>query len=277
MVMIVGGFDEGGAPLGGGSPFHVVRAIAVGGQVVRVVFSDEPKHRSASGLDDGRNPANYTVAISVGEGDPLFCVGVLPDVIAFPAFGVMLPTEFALDVQTDRPFVIGMTYVVTAKPALISAVGDLVGYPYSASFVGAVRPVRTRQIRRRTGLVDLETDPFQLGIIVSPAGDWAAHEGLPTTRKRCLRRAFTRKDSFACLPSYGLGADFKTPATANMLGALRTDLSQGIRQEPDVEKAQTSVAMDARGFLALTIKAQTPEGQDLLVTAQATQNGGVTP
>lgn len=277
MVMIVGGFDAGGAPLGAGSPFHVVRAIAVGGQVVRVVFSDEPKHRSASGLDDGRNPANYTVAISVGEGDPLFCVGVLPDVIAFPAFGVMLPTEFALDVQTDRPFVVGMTYIVTAKPAMISAVGDLIGYPYAASFIGAIRPVRTRQIRRRTGLVDLETDPFQFGIIVSQAGDWSAHEGLPTTRKRCLRRAFTRKDAFACLPGYGLGSAFKTPATTDMLTNLRTDLAQGIQQEPDVVKSQTAVAMDSRGFLSLTIKAKTPEGQDLLVSAQATQNGGLTP
>ena len=258
-------------------PFTVVRALAVGGQVVRVVFSAEPKHRSRAALDDGLNPANYGVTITVGTGATLVCVGVLPTGIAFPAFGVFNPGEFALDVQTDRPLVVGLTYQVTAKPALVSAMGLAIGPPYSASFVGAIRPVRTRQIRRRIGLVDLATDPFQAGIMVDTAGDWAAHEGLPATKKRVLRRAMIRKDSFACLPGYGLATDFKAPATRDQLTSIKTDLAQGIQQEPDIMKSQTSIVMDARGFLALTIRAQTTDGQDLTASATALQNGAVTP
>ena len=257
--------------------FNVVRALAVGGQVVRVVFSAAPKQKSSSAGDDGRNPANYGVTITVGTGATLACVGVLPDVIAFPAFGVFNAGEAALDVQTDRPLVVGMGYQVTAKPALISAMGLAIGPPYSASFVGAIRPVRTRQIRRRTGLVDLATDPFQPGITVDSAGDWATHEGLPATKKRVLRRAMIRKNSFACLPGYGLATDFKAPATRDMLQAIKTNLAQGIQQEPDVAKSQTSVVMDARGFLALTIRAKTTDGQDLMASASASQNGSVIP
>lgn len=257
--------------------FQVLRALAVGGQMVRVVFSSEPKHKSNSALDDGRNPANYGVTITTGTGAILVCVGVLPDVIAFPAFGVFNAGEFALDVQTDRPLVVGLTYQVTAKPALISALGLAIGAPYSASFVGAIRPVRTRQMRRRTGLVDLATDPFQPGITVDSAGDWGHHEGIPSTKKRVLRRAMIRKNSFACLPGYGLATDFKTPATRDMLTSIKTDLAQGIQQEPDVVKSQTGVVMDARGLLALTILAKTSDGQDLTASASATQNGGITP
>jgi len=257
--------------------FNVDRALAVGGQVVRVVFSSEPKHKSSSALDDGRNPANYGVTITVGTGATLFCVGVLPNVIAYPAFGVFNPGEYALDVQTDHPLVVGLTYQVTAKPALVSALGLAIGPPYSASFVGAIRPVRTRQIRRRTGLVDLATDPFQPGITVDSSGDWAHHEGLPGTKKRVLRRAMVKKNSFACLPGYGLATDFKTPATRDNLTSIKTDLAQGVQQEPDVVQSQTSIVMDSRGLLALTIRAKTSDGQDLTASASALPNGGVTP
>jgi hypothetical protein len=241
------------------------------------VFDAEPKHRSSSALDDGLNPANYGVAITVGTGAVLTCVGVLHNGITYPGFGVFNPGEYALDVQTDRPLVVGLTYSVTAKPALRSALGLAIGPPYSASFVGAIRPVRTRQIRRRTGLVDLATDPFVPGIPVDSAGDWATHEGLPGTRKRILRRVMIKKNSFACLPGYGLATDFKAPATTAMLTSIKTDLAQGIQQEPDVAKSQTSVVMDARGLLALTVRAKTTDGQDLTSSIAATQNGGIIP
>ena len=259
-----------------GAPFCVARAIAVGGQIVRVVFSSEPRHASPAAINDGRNPANYTMEITLGQGDGPRCVGVLPGVVEWPAFGLQANTEFALDVQWDRELVIGMTYLVTVKPAVVSASSVLIGFPYSSAFVGAARPRRTRQIRRRVGIVDLASDPFSPGITVDSAGDWASHDGLPSTRKRILRRAMTPKNSFACLPGYGLGYDFKRPATTPMLTTLKTDLAQGIKLEPDVAASQTKVVMDARGLLAMTIQAKTTDGQDLTVTAQATQNGGIT-
>jgi hypothetical protein len=243
---------------------------------VRVVFSSEPKHRSSSALDDGRNPGNYSVSITAGEGAPLRVVGVKPDVVAWPAFALQASTEFALDVQTDRPMVVGLEYVVTVKSALISADGVPVGYPYSAAFVGADRPTRTRQTRRKIGLVDLASDPFTGGIIVDSAGDWASHEGLEATRKRIWRIALTGRGKFVFLQTFGLNYDIKKPATLSILQGLRTDLKQQLSQQPDVKASSSAASMDVAGLLTLTINAQTTSGQQLSDTVQATPNGGIT-
>lgn len=253
--------------------FSVVRALAVGGQVVRVVFNSEPKHRSSSALDDGRNPANYGVSITAGQGDPLRIVGVQAAVVAWPAFGLQASTEFALDVQADRPMVVGLTYQITAKPAMISASGLPIGQPYSASFVGAARPARTRQVRRKIGLVDLASDPFSGGIIVDASGDWASHEGTPATRKRVWRIALTGKGKFLFLANFGLAYDIKKPATLSVLQGLRTDMKQQMAMQPDITSSSTSVTMDARGFLALTLAGQTTSGQDFSDTATMTEGG----
>jgi hypothetical protein len=240
------------------------------------MFSSEPKHRSSSALDDGRNPANYGVAITAGEGSPLRIVGVKPYVVAWPAYGLAVATEFALDVQTDRDMVVGLQYLITVKPALISMDGLPVGAPYSAAFVGAARPTRTRQTRRKIGLTDLASNPFADGITVDSAGDWASHEGLEATRKRIWRVAFTGKGKFLYMPQFGLGYDIKKPATLSILQTLRTDLKQQIAQQPDVKASSTSVSMDARGLLTLTINAQTTTGQTVSDTVTATPDGRIT-
>jgi hypothetical protein len=269
------GYEQAGEYLGAGSGLHVVRALAVGGQVVRVVFSAEPKHRSASALDDGRNPANYDVTITAGTGQRLQVVGVLPDVIAWQAYGLWASSEFALDVQTDRPLVVGLQYLVTVKTPLVSALGEAVGSPYAAAFVGASRPTRTRQMRRKTGLADFASDPFTGGIMVDSAGDWSTHEGTEGTRKRIWRIALTPKGSFSFLPNFGLNHDIKKPATLSVLTGLRTDLRQQILQQPDVKASSTSVVMDARGLLNLTINIQTQSGQSISDTVKATPDGGI--
>ena len=262
------GFD----PSGIGSNLSVRRAIAVGGQVVRVVFSSEPKHRSSSAFDDGRNPANYGLSVTAGEGQPLQVVGVKPDVVPGPAYGVAAG-EFALDIQTDRDMVVGLQYLVTVKPALIAADGTPIGDPYSAAYIGAARPSRTRQNRRKIGLVDLASDPFVDGITVDAAGDWASHEGLPGTQKRVWRIAFTGKGKFLFMQNFGLNYDIKKPATLSILQGLRTDLKQQIQQQPDVKASSTSVSMDARGFLSLTIAGQTASGEPFSDTMQASEGG----
>ena len=255
--------------------FEVVRAIAVAGQLVRVVFSSEPKHASTSGLDDGRNPANYQVNILVGSGAVLHCVGVKAELVTAPAFGLADPSEFALDVQTDRPMVVGLTYRVTASPVMKSRAGLMIGAPYSADFIGATRPTRTHQQRRKLGLVDLASDPFTGGIIVDSAGDWARHEGVPSTRKRIWRIALTSLGAFSWLKNFGLKYDIKKPATLSILSGLRTDMKQQVAQQPDVKESSTGVLMDARGILTLTIKAKTADGQQISEGISATEDGSI--
>ena len=262
-----------GGLLGAGSGLSVRRAIARGGQIVRVVFSAEPKHKSAAAVDDGLNPANYVVAVATGDAEPLRTVYVYPTLVTFPAFGLQETGECALDVQTDRPVVVGLLYLVTVRPAMAAAIGGLVGYPYSADFQGSAVPTRYRQQRRQMPMTDFATSPFDGGIIVDSSGDWATHSGIDATKKRCFRRILTQKSSFASLPGYGLAMDVKAPMTTARLTQMRTDIAQQIRQEPDVNKAQTGVSINASGYLRIDLKVQTSDNQEVPATISVSDQG----
>lgn len=267
------GLTGGGTPLGFGSPFHVVRAVCRGGQIVRVVFSAEPKHKSASALDDGLTPANYLVSVASGSAQTPRTVGVLPTLVEYPAFGVFLAGEFALDVQVDRPLVVGLAYTITAQPALRAADMTLVGYPFTAAFAGAARPVRSRHQRSKETLLDFASSPFGPGPLIDESGDWATQDGLDGTKKRCMRRILTAKSSFAHLPGYGLEIDVKAPMTTARLTQMRTDIGQQVKQEPDVVAANTSVEMNALGYLRLDLKVKTADNQEVGLVMQASEQG----
>jgi hypothetical protein len=252
----IAGYEAGG----GGGDFHVVRALAVGGQLLRVVFSAEPMRASTAGLNDSRNASNYEVQITSGTGHALQSIAVKPDMIVAPAFGVDTG-EYACDLQLDRPMVVGMSYSVTVSTSVSSKDGHFLGWPYAATCVGAARPKRTRQIRRKIGLVDLASDPFTGGIMVDSSGDWASHEGLPGTRKRVWRCVLTGKAKFSWLQNLGLKYDIKLPGTISVLGNLRTDIRQQLAQQPDIKASQSGASMDSQGFLSISVKAQTASGE----------------
>ena len=267
------GFEQAGERLGAGAPFHVVRAISVGGQVVRVVFSAQPKTKSPAAPDDCFNGANYQVAVVTGQGQVPQSVGTLLQVIAFPAFGVFNSGEYAVDLQVDRPLIVGMGYTVTVSHAVVGADGGAIGSPYSWSFVGAARPALTLAQRGKMGLVDFDSDPILGGIKIDNSGD-RAHDNGDTvgTRKRCLRRATVFLNSFVHLQGYGLNYDIKCPATTNKLAAMRTDLQKQLKQEPDVTGVTTQIAADARGFTSIGMTVKTPTGQ-VTATINSTPNG----
>jgi|WetSurMetagenome_2_1015567.scaffolds.fasta_scaffold11261_3 hypothetical protein len=255
---------------------NVTRAVAVGSQLVRVVYSVEPRHRSMAGLDDALNAANYGVAIVSGVGSPIQSVGVKPSVVAYPAFGVTSQNEVAVDVQLDRPMVVGLSYTVSVNAAVKSAAGQAVG-TRSASLAGASRPRRDRQLRRRVGLVDLASDPFTGGILVDSSGDWASHDGVEGTHKRIWRIALTSRGSFVWMQDFGLDHQIKKPATLSMLGNLRTDLKNQIQRQPDVKATETRVVMDASGLLQLTIKVKTTRDEEFVTAAHANRDGDFLP
>ena len=268
------GFEQAGQQTGSGGPFHVVRALSVGGQVVRVVFSAEPKHKSAGTPDDALNAANYVVAVVTGQGQVPQSVGMFLAVTAYPAYGVYNAGEVAVDLQVDRPLIVNMSYSVTVASAVVAADGSLLGSPYSWDFVGMARPIVTMQQRGKMGLVDLDSDPIAGGINVDRSGDWAPDSGdLTGTRKRCLRRVLTAKSSFVHLQGYGLDYDIKQPATSNKLAGLRTDAQGQLAQEPDVAGVATQISMDARGLLSIGFTAKTKTGQNVPATLQATPDG----
>jgi len=270
------GFEQGGQQTGSGGSFHVARAISVGGQIIRVVFSSPPKAKSSGAPDDALNAANYQVSVTTGTGDTPQSIATFATVTLWPAFGLRAAGEASIDLQVDRPLIVGMSYTVTASHALVAADGTPIGSPYGWTFSGSARPIRKRQQRRVIGLVDFASDPFTGGIAVDKSGDWGSQEGVPGTRKRIWRIALTPFGAFSFLSNFGLKYDIKKPGTLSILGSLRTELKQQLLQQPDVKDASSSVTMDQRGFLTLTINAQTTTGQKLSETVQATPSGMVT-
>lgn len=263
----LGGFGgEGfGDPLGGGGGLHLVRAIAVASQTVRVVYNGTPKARSAAANNDGLNPNNYIFEITNGTGGTPQPVGTR-GIVEFPAFGVLAAGEVGIDVMTDRPLVVGLAYTVTVETRVQATNGDQMGYPYTAPFVGASRPTRKRQVRSTRGLIDFASGPDGLIVV---AGDIATVTDIESTRLRCMRRTMTVKNTFAHLPGYGIGFDPKAPLAANRLNGLKSDLAQQLGSEPDVEAVATSVALNAaRGILTIDERVRTKRGQTF--TLQAT-------
>ena len=236
---------------------YLRRAVAVGGQVVRVVFSEAPKTRSSAANNDGLNSANYSVSVTTGTASKPICIGTR-GVILYPAFAVLNSGEVGIDLQTDRPLVVGLTYLLTISTRIVAANGDALGSPYSASFVGATRPMRQSQQIAKQGLIDFASG--KSGLVVTN-GDIATVTGVDSAKLRCLRRTTTVKNSFAYLPGYGVGFQPKTPVSVNRIGGLKADLSNQLKMEPDVQDAASNVQQDARGLTAVDLRIQTKQNQ----------------
>ena len=258
--------------------FQMVRALSVGGQVVRVVFNAEPKHKSQAANDDALNASNYQLVVIEGQGQPPQSVGVHPDVIPWPAYGVFNSGEFALDLQADRPLVVGLRYRVTVSSVVVAQDTRHLAPPYDWEFQGEARPIVTLQQRGKMGLVDLASNPISGGFLVDSSGDIATDDGgIVGTRKRCFRRVLTRKGAFAFLQQYGLNYDVKVPATTNKLAGLRSDIQNQIGQEPDTDSVSTQVSMDARGWLSLSLRVKTKQGLNVPVVMAISPNGITVP
>jgi len=250
------GFEAMGDPLGVGGALHVMRAIVVEGQTVRVVFNEEPEHYSPAGDDDALNPDNYIVTVTAGTAVVPRTVGVKSTLSYFPSAGVINAGEVGVDVQVDRPLVIGIAYRIAARN-VVAKNGDTLGFPYAAPFAGMVRANLVRPPRRNPGLTDYASNPVGGSYFVDDSGDIATETGLAATKNRVLRRAVTRQNSFTYMPGYGTLYDPKKPANLVILQSFKQDLEQQIMREPDVAGASSQVQVDGRGYVIVDIKAQT--------------------
>ena len=254
-----GGFggEAFGDPMGGGGGLHLVRAIAVGGQIVRAVFNKAPKTKSSAASNDGLNGGNYIVTITTGTGAAPQIIGTT-QVVPYPAYGVFQAGEVGIDVHADRPLVVGLTYSLRVATRMVAEDGDTMGYPYVQSFIGASRPTRLRRKLQVQGMADFASG--QNGLQVS-GGDIDVATDIPSTKIRCMRRAVTMKGAFAHLPGYGIGFQPKAPLSVNRAGSLKADLAQQLKLEPDVQDAASNVQMDARGFVTVDLRIRTKQNQ----------------
>lgn len=258
------GSEALGDPLGGGGPIHVVRAQAIEGQTVRVVFDAEPLHQSAVSPADALNPSNYQFAVTVGAGtgapQP---VGVKVAVVEGPTLAVPAG-HWGVDVQVDRPLVVGLSFEVTVATQVRSANGGTLGFPYSAPFVGIVRLAAVQPPPRQLENLDLGNNIVTGAFIVEDGGDIAPQGGLEGYRKRVIRRVTTPKNAWAHLPGYGLLPGLKMPASSKEILALKADAVQQIGSEPETASVDVQVSFAAQ-VLTMSIKARTKTGLTLVL------------
>lgn len=256
--MAAGGFgrENFGDPMGGGGPISVVRALAISGQTVRVVFTEAPLYRTPAGLADAMNPANFAFAIDAGVATTPVAVGTGPAVLAGPARGVGnggATGERAVDVSVDRPLINQVTYRIIVSLRVTAAIGGSFGMPNFFSFPGVVPLLVTSPGKQVQAGTDIANSPFLGAWKADDSGDIAPQGPFDSFRKRVLRRMVTPLGSWSFLKGYGTIVRLKEVISLSQVTALRTDLRNQLLLEP--ESQSVSVRADISGNNILTVSA----------------------
>lgn len=273
------GRDSFGAiRMGAGGPLSVVRAVAVAGQVVRVVFNEEPVHVSAAGAADALNPANYWLEVPAGNATAPVPVGVDPDMVIGPTYAVGnggSANERGFDVAVDRQLVVGVTYKISVRN-LQSLAGGTLGTPFAATFPGVTKLQETLLPQRNQDLVDFANPPAIGHWIFDASEDISPEAPDAGTRKRIWRRGFTKKNSYVHLPGYGSAIDHKGVAGPAKMATFRADYQNQIQQEPDVAAASVTANIQASGVAIIQVSAKTIRGTFVDTGGKVTTDGQVT-
>lgn len=273
----LGGGQYGVTQLGAGGPLAVVRALAVAGQVVRVTLTEEPLHRSPAGAFDALNPSNFVFSVVSGQATAPSPVGVLPDVVAGPAYGVGngsgpdVALERGVDVQVDRQLVVGVAYRVTLQSIRALAGGEL-GTPDYGEFVGVTKLEATRLPERKIEFLDISNPPLVGHWRADSGGDVAVEGPDEGVRKRILRRLMTVRGTWSTMPAYGLGQSLKGITSRAALASLKADALRQVLEEPEVTAADVQVSLTFVGVLTIAVKARTMRGTEVLA-AQKFKDG----
>lgn len=96
-------------------------------------------------------------------------------------------------------------------------------------------------------------------------GDYKFDEGLDNLRKRCIRRLVTRKNGFAWLPDYGVGAvdEVKRLNTAVVRQRLAAEAERQFLQEPEVVAASVKVVSPQPGLVIFRCLVRASDGSGL--------------
>lgn len=233
-------------------------AYPVATNCIRVVLSAEPAHASGLAAGDVLNPQTWTIQRL--DNDQYFTIlGV--EVVDLPrSFNV-----YTLERLADH-----LTQHRIRTTVLRSVAGILVTPPYHFDFLGLERSSKTsfESANRRYPVKDIANPPAQPGMSglagvfkITADGDYASEEGIPLLRKLILRRITTRRGGFFHLPDYGLGIDVKDilPRGGDLL-ALKQELEQQVRLEPDVRDVEAGVQSDAEGTIVIKLYVESTFG-----------------
>lgn len=282
---MAGGFGDhgfGAYTFGLGGPLTVVRAVAVAGQVVRVVFDEEPNHSSPAGISDALNPSNYIFSVPAGNATAPTPVGVDTAMVVGPTYAVgngsgpSVSDERGFDVHVDRQLIAGITYLVTVRDVRARAGGAL-GSPDSADFGGVTRLEETKLPIRNQDLVDLACPPSLGHYFIDDSGDLAVGTPEEGTRCRVYRRLTTKQNAFRFLRGYGVGFDHKAVASVANLSAIKNEGAAQLKLEPDVAGASLTISVQGNGVTIVQTQVRTRRGGFVNTGAKVSPAGDVSP
>ena len=246
--------------------------------VVQLAF-DEPVF--FSGIlepDDASAGSHYSVAPVAGtfgrDGRP-----TRPVTPVFAELDPSDPTGATLDVFLDRPMSPSPGQYVIAVTGLSRAADRFPMFPdpqqatFEALFKQFVPPDPESAVPSRdlanpqdgSALAKLPNVPVLGTFNVDSTGDYAIDEGLPSLKKRIVRRLVTSVNGFQHLQGYGIGVagygkKLASPSTRSKIAALA---QAQILLEPEVVACTVTAVSpsDAPGLVFFVVRVQTNVGQ----------------
>lgn len=150
-----GGTPYGLGPLGSalsGVGIHVVSALAVSTNDVRVTLSGEPQHVSKNAPGDALNPATWTV-VRLDTAALLAVVSVSPVTPLIYTVRVLDPfSDYTADNQISTLTLVDVSGALTVPPRSAVFAG-----------IGGVTAMNARLATSRTLLTDIKNSPFPVG------------------------------------------------------------------------------------------------------------------
>jgi hypothetical protein len=238
--------SSGGSLWGGGSSasavFSFAKVAAANNRAIDVTFTLAPRVVTPIGASDALNLANWSVVDVM--------TGVASTVLAIASVGP-LTVRLTLMAPMNRAH----DYVVTASPALVSAVGYAITTPRTGTIVGMAQR-RAQQSRTLVDVRNPQTDaPNGGALVITSAGDYATEDGLAMLKKLVYRRLTTAVGAFYHLPGYGFGIDLSIPYPSSKLYTLKSAIEQEVRQEPEINRADATLTISPDGVLTVSIAA----------------------
>jgi hypothetical protein len=243
--------------------FNLVRARPVSTNVVRVTFSQEPQNISAQLPGDVLNPREWKlVRLDTGVGFTILSISATP-------------AKLEWDVRVLEALASSNISHRISALTLLDTFGDPIAQD-SADFFGildASLSTPDRQVaNQRYAIRDLNNPQASLAsgstggvYAVGKNGDYQLHDGTDFVRKLILRRLMTTKGAFRFLPDFGVGLRVKEPLPTGDLISLQNQISDQVKQEPEVEKVRVSVSQDQNKLTVVVLAVLKLTGQQISI------------
>lgn len=275
-----GGSGWGGAPV---TPLQLVSAAAVSENAIQLQFTRAVYFSGLLDAPDASSRKRFTVtpdaATKGRNGQPARPVLVTTvQVVDAPN----LVEGQALLITLDRPMTpYPASYSVSCTGLWASDLSVAIDTTAAAqSLLATYRPLVTPSLDAATSSVrgdfanpqvesaaKIAGIPASLGTFgVDDSGDYAADKGVPSYKKRIVRRLISRKNSFAHLAGRNFGADVpsygKQLSTAQRRAQLVADVEAQVAADPETKSVTCSVVASSSPYLfRVQVIAVTTAGQ----------------